>query len=595
MSLHDTSPCTVLKLIFPDHKIGCIIGLRGQVVKQLREESGANIKISDGYFKTERLVEITGTLEMIVKAIKLICHQLEEDVVGENNRKQMQGIPQPPITLRLIVPISQCGSLIGKAGSKIMEMRDITGASITPSCDILPNSTEREIIVSGTSQAITDSVSKICCSMLESPAKGTSIPYRPKPQIGGSIIIAGGQAYTVKGDSAFSATSCNVAPFSGHLAALSLTGLPRVGYAPTANTREQKAPLSGHLATFDRNRLPKFQLIPTANDASANSLGDVTVASTEVEKEPVSEAKPVKKSKTTNHQLNGLELEKKEKYQAALQEFFDGKHYGDVIRVIAHAHAMKPEWLFKFFTWLSSDLVLQCLRAMLHADTERNLSICVQVAIAQHYHLPTVALIEIFESNECYEGLFLFLASVIESNDDLDVNYYYIVAACKTGRMKELERFCRESSCYDAHKVKTFLMRSNMTHQLPLIRVCDRFDFVKDLIFYLYGNGFQQEIKAYVQQVNPSRLPFVIGCLLDMDCDDEIVESLVMSLHGNFSTQELVHEVEKRNRLKVLLPWLEMKSTEMNIIFETWNKIQKEIMSTQGIVPTCDYSCFGVQ
>ena len=212
-----------------------------------------------------------------------------------------------------------------------------------------------------------------------------------------------------------------MAPFSGHLAALSLTGLPRVGYAPTANTREQKAPLSGHLATFDRNRLPKFQLIPTANDAPANSLGgtnyinllitmfysilngifpDVTVASTEVEKEPVSEAKPVKKSKTTNHQLNGLELEKKEKYQAALQEFFDGKHYGDVIRVIAHAHAMKPEWLFKFFTWLSSDLVLQCLRAMLHADTERNLSICVQVAIAQHYHLPAVALIEIFESNE---------------------------------------------------------------------------------------------------------------------------------------------------------------------------------------------------
>ena len=79
----------------------------------------------------------------------------------------MQGIPQPPITLRLIVPISQCGSLIGKAGSKIMEMRDITGASITPSCDILPNSTEREIIVSGTSQAITDSVSNICLSMLE--------------------------------------------------------------------------------------------------------------------------------------------------------------------------------------------------------------------------------------------------------------------------------------------------------------------------------------------------------------------------------------------------------------------------------------------
>lgn len=86
----------------------------------------------------------------------------------ENNRAQvlMQGVPQPPITLRLAVPISQCGSLIGKAGSKIMEIREITGASITRS-DVLPNSTEREIIVSGTSQAITDCVSHICSTMLE--------------------------------------------------------------------------------------------------------------------------------------------------------------------------------------------------------------------------------------------------------------------------------------------------------------------------------------------------------------------------------------------------------------------------------------------
>jgi clathrin heavy chain len=54
--------------------------------------------------------------------------------------------------------------------------------------------------------------------------------------------------------------------------------------------------------------------------------------------------------------------------------------------------------------------------------------------------------------------LFLFLASIIESNEDVDINYSYIVAACKTGRMKELERICRESNCYDAQKVMTFLM-----------------------------------------------------------------------------------------------------------------------------------------
>lgn len=118
---------------------------------------------------------------------------------------------------------------------------------------------------------------------------------------------------------------------------------------------------------------------------------------------------------------------------------------------------------------------------------------------------------------------------------------------------------------------------------------------MKDLIFYLYGKGLHQEIQVYVQQVNPSRLPFVIGYLLDANCDAKVVESLVLSVHGHFSIQELVHEVEKRNRLKVLLPWLEMKSAEMNIIFETWNKIQKEIMPTQEIVSMYDYSCYGAQ
>lgn len=93
-------------------------------------------------------------------------------------------------------------------------------------------------------------------------------------------------------------------------------------------------------------------------------------------------------------------MEKKEKYQAALQEFFDGKHFEDVLRVIARAHVMKPEWLLKFFTWLTSDIAIQCLHAMLHADTERNLSICVQVAITQHIRLTAFALINFFESNE---------------------------------------------------------------------------------------------------------------------------------------------------------------------------------------------------
>lgn len=41
-------------------------------------------------------------------------------VVGQNGKSSL------PVTLKLIVPASQCGSLIGKGGSKIKEIREVS-------------------------------------------------------------------------------------------------------------------------------------------------------------------------------------------------------------------------------------------------------------------------------------------------------------------------------------------------------------------------------------------------------------------------------------------------------------------------------------
>lgn len=49
-------------------------------------------------------------------------------------------------------------------------------------------------------------------------------------------------------------------------------------------------------------------------------------------------------------------------------------------------------------------------------------------------------------------------------------------------------------------------------------------------------------------QVNPSRLPVVVGGLLDVDCQEDVIKSLILVVRGQFSTDELVEEVEKRNR-----------------------------------------------
>lgn len=141
------------------------------------------------------------------------------------------------------------------------------------------------------------------------------------------------------------------------------------------------------------------------------------------------------------------------------------------------------QWLVNFFGSLSVEDSLECLRAMLSANIRQNLQICVQVASKYHEQLTTQALTQLFESFKSFEGktssafhrlrwrclapmlsftfcalgLFYFLGSIVNFSQDPEVHFKYIQAACKTGQIKEVERICRESNCYDPERVKNFL------------------------------------------------------------------------------------------------------------------------------------------
>ncbi|XP_075463523.1 poly(rC)-binding protein 3 isoform X9 [Ascaphus truei] len=178
-----------IRLLMHGKEVGSIIGKKGETVKKMREESGARINISEGNCP-ERIVTITGPTDAIFKAFAMIAYKFEEDII--NSMSNSTATSKPPVTLRLVVPASQCGSLIGKGGSKIKEIRESTGAQVQVAGDMLPNSTERAVTISGTPDAIIQCVKQICVVMLESPPKGATIPYRPKPA-SAPVIFAGGQ------------------------------------------------------------------------------------------------------------------------------------------------------------------------------------------------------------------------------------------------------------------------------------------------------------------------------------------------------------------------------------------------------------------
>uniref|UniRef100_A0A8C1CF25 Poly(rC) binding protein 4 n=1 Tax=Cyprinus carpio carpio TaxID=630221 RepID=A0A8C1CF25_CYPCA len=169
-----------LRLLMHGKEVGSIIG-----------KSSARINISEGSCP-ERIITITGPTECVFRAFTMITVKLEEDLAALVANGTVTS--KPPVTLRLVIPASQCGSLIGKGGSKIKEIREKTGAQVQVAGDLLPNSTERGVTISGSQEAIIQCVKLICTVILESPPKGATIPYRPTPAPG-TVLLAGNQVF----------------------------------------------------------------------------------------------------------------------------------------------------------------------------------------------------------------------------------------------------------------------------------------------------------------------------------------------------------------------------------------------------------------
>lgn len=263
-------------------------------------------------------------------------------------------------------------------------------------------------------------------------------------------------------------------------------------------------------------------------------------------------------------------------FQKALELYEDPEAIKRVVINITGSPNFNPEWFTNFFGKLSVEQSLDCLDAMMKHNIRQNLQAVVNIATKYSELLGPVRLIELFEKYKTAEGLFYYLGSIVNLSEDPDVHFKYIEAATRSNQLNEVERICRDSNSYNPEKVKNFLKEAKLPEQLPLIIVCDRFNFVHDLILYLYQNQQFQAVEAYVQRVNPSRTPAVVGGLLDVDCEESIIKQLLSTVNAQqISIDELVSEVESRNRLKLLLPFLEATLQSGNQQQAVYNALAK--------------------
>ncbi|NXN36698.1 PCBP2 protein, partial [Rhinoptilus africanus] len=144
--------------------------------------SGARINISEGNCP-ERIITLAGPTNAIFKAFAMIIDKLEE---GQGSG----GATSPWV--RSVVPKWLLAECRNPPGDFSWAQNTPTGAQVQVAGDMLPNSTERAITIAGIPQSIIECVKQICVVMLESPPKGVTIPYRPKPS-SSPVIFAGGQ------------------------------------------------------------------------------------------------------------------------------------------------------------------------------------------------------------------------------------------------------------------------------------------------------------------------------------------------------------------------------------------------------------------
>jgi len=264
-------------------------------------------------------------------------------------------------------------------------------------------------------------------------------------------------------------------------------------------------------------------------------------------------------------------------FQRALENY---QELTDIKRVLKQATNINRKFLMDFFGQLTAQSetdTLECLKELLRTSVMQNLQVVVQVAAKYSDQIGAPELIKMFEEFNSFEGVFLYLQQVISFSQDPEVHFKYIEAAAKINppQVKEIERIVRESKHYEPERVKTFLKEAKLPDQLPLVIVCDLYNYVDDLTKYLYQNNMSTYIEAYVKNINPSNTPIVVGALLDCDCNEDYIRNLVNSVGNLCPVEKLVEEVEKRNRLKLLQPFLEARFNEGNQEPATHNAIAK--------------------
>ncbi|XP_014773078.1 heterogeneous nuclear ribonucleoprotein K-like [Octopus bimaculoides] len=201
-----------VRVLLQSKNAGAIIGKGGNNIKRLRNDFKANITVPD-CSGPERILTVSTDLETALECLLDIIPSLEE-------YKQYKNGQDFDCEVRILVHQSQAGCIIGRAGFKVKELREKTGANIKIYSLCCPQSTDRVVAMSGHPPVVTDCIRHIYQLLEAAPPKGVIEPYDPHNfeefyanDYGGFTFTEGGRGRFPRGVSSMRGNSA--APLMG--------------------------------------------------------------------------------------------------------------------------------------------------------------------------------------------------------------------------------------------------------------------------------------------------------------------------------------------------------------------------------------------
>jgi RNA-binding protein Nova len=181
-----------IKILIPAAAVGALIGKGGEAMKNLKNESGCRVNMSKNqefYHGTnERICVVKGKVNSCNLVLQAIIDKIKEKADSTSSKStdfDLNGFERAK-QMKLVVPNTSAGMVIGKSGASIKEIRESTGATIQvypkAGSDEAKNSPERVITVGAETNAILiDACLKVLEKVAADPLHAQPIENNSKP------------------------------------------------------------------------------------------------------------------------------------------------------------------------------------------------------------------------------------------------------------------------------------------------------------------------------------------------------------------------------------------------------------------------------